>query len=78
MCLPDKYDMLKENIKILFYKNEQRYRYRRIHALLKRSDISEKIALRIMRENGPIFKLKRTKKYYSYKNEITPAAENII
>lgn len=69
--------MLKENIKTLFYKDEQRYGDRRIHALLKKSNInvSEKVFLRIMRENDLIVKMKKSKKYNSDKGEIIPAVE---
>ena len=51
-----------------------------MHALLKKSNINvyEKIVLRIMRENGLIIKMKETKKYNSYKGEITSAVENIF
>lgn len=80
MIQTDKYAGLKNKINQLFLENKARYGYRRIHALLKRSNIrvSEKVVQRIMRENGLTVKIKRTQKYNSYKGEITPAVENIV
>ena len=40
--------------------------------------VSEKVVRRIMRQEQLIVKQKRTKKYNSYKGEITPAVENIV
>lgn len=67
-------------IKELFIQNKGRYGYRRIHALLKRIGIivSEKILRQIMKTNGLVVKNKRTRKYSSYKGEITPAVPNIL
>lgn len=78
---PDKYEALRCHIKELFAANSERYGYRRIHVRLARESIhiSEKIVRRIMSECGLIVKSKRkTKKYSSYKGEITPAVPNVI
>lgn len=75
-----KYEVITKEIVHLFHKNDSRYGYRRIHALLKKQDIiiSEKIIRRIMKDNHLIVKIKKTKKYSSYMGEISKAAENLI
>mgnify|MGYP001072777175 CR=1 FL=1 len=75
-----KYEAITKAILQLFHKNDSRYGYRRIHALLKKQDIiiSEKIVRRIMKENHLVVKIKKTKKYSSYIGEISKAAENLI
>ena len=40
--------------------------------------MSEKVIRRLMKEENLIVKIKRTRKYNSYKGEITPAVENIV
>ncbi|MBM6842318.1 IS3 family transposase, partial [[Clostridium] spiroforme] len=64
----------------LLHKNDSRYGYRRIHALLKKQEIiiSEKIVRKVMKDNHLVVKIKKTKKYSSYRGEITKAAENLI
>ncbi|MBR6013963.1 MAG: IS3 family transposase [Selenomonadaceae bacterium] len=76
----DKYCNLRQKIIELFEENKSRYGYRRIHALLvkERIRVSEKIVRRLMREEKLEVKIKRTRKYYSYKGEITPAPANVI
>ncbi len=76
----NKYVNLSEHITLLFKENDSRYGYRRIHALLKRENItvSEKIVRRIMKDNHLQVIVRRAKKYNSYKGEITPAVENVI
>lgn len=80
MSQPDKYSVLRIKIKEIFCKNKKRYGYRRIHALLKRENItiSEKIVRRIMNEEGLIVKIKKVAKYNSYVGEVTPAVPNIV
>ena len=75
-----KYEVRTNEIMHLFHKNDSRYGYRRIHALLKKQNIiiSEKIVRRIMKENHLVVKIKKTKKYSSYIGEISKAAENLI
>lgn len=76
----DKYRLLREQIRDIFIENKERYGYRRIHAMLKRKGIvvSEKVVRRIMKEDNLVVKLKKQKKYCSYKGEISPAVSNIV
>ncbi len=76
----DKYSELSFKIVELFNINDKRYGYRRIHGLLSNENIrvSEKIVRKIMSEKGLQVKVKRKKKYNSYKGEITPAVPNVI
>ncbi|OUQ03266.1 IS3 family transposase [Thomasclavelia spiroformis] len=75
-----KYEVTTNEIMHLFHKNDSRYGYRRIYALLKKQNIiiSEKIVRRIMKENHLVVKIKKTKKCSSYIGEISKAAENLI
>ncbi|MBM6842376.1 transposase, partial [[Clostridium] spiroforme] len=68
-----KYEAITKEISHLFHKNDSRYGYRRIHALLKKQEIiiSEKIVRKIMKDNHLVVKIKKTKKYSSYRGEIT-------
>ena len=77
---PDKYIELRIQIKSLFEENRGCYGYRRIHALLKKSNIivSEKIVRSIMKTENLIVPQKHIRKYNSYKGEITPEVDNII
>ena len=76
----DKYKELRSRIKELFDINKERYGYRRIHCLLKKSGVvvSEKIVRRIMNDAQLIVKSTRKRKYNSYKGEISPEVENVI
>ena len=76
----DKYRTLREKVRELFKESKARYGYRRIHALLIKENIrvSEKVVRRLMREEELQVKSKRTRKYRSYKGEITPAPANLI
>ena len=76
----DKYQTLREKIPELFKENKACYGYRRIHALLLKEDIrvSEKVVRRLMKEKELAVKSKHTRKYRSYKGEITPAPANLI
>ena len=80
MKRPDKYAKIRIQIKIIFQKNRNCYGYRRIYGELKNMDItvSEKIVRCIMKEENLTVPTKRTKKYSSYKGEITPEVDNII
>ncbi len=66
--MPDKYEGLRNCIIDLFEKNNRRYGYRRIHALLSRAEIriSEKVVRRIMSEANLIIVGKRKRKFSSY------------
>ena len=76
----DKYQEQREKIRGLFEENKGRFGYRRIHALLKDRGItlSEKVVRRIMKEEELSVKVRRARKYSSYKGEISPAPENLI
>lgn len=56
------------------------YGYRRLHALLKKSDvtISEKVVRRLMSEEGLVVRRIKHRKYSSYIGEISPEVANII
>lgn len=74
----DKYVHLKKQIKEIFKQNRCCFGYRRIHALLKREGIkvSEKIIRRIMKAESLVIKVKKYRKYNSYKGEISPEVPN--
>lgn len=67
-------------MKELFDENSGRYGYRRIHALLKKENsiISEKIVRGIMKEENLTIRIRKMKKYNSYKGEITPTVDNLL
>lgn len=75
-----KYEDIAKEIIHLFHENNSRYSYRRIHTIPKKQNtiISEKIFRRIMKENYPVAKIKKTKKYSSYMGKISKAVENLI
>lgn len=77
---PDKYVDVRCMIKAAFCNNRQCYGYRRIHGVIKNSGIviSEKVIRRLMKEEGLVVKTKKTRKYNSYKGEITPAVPNLV
>ena len=56
------------------------YGYRRIKVILNREGyvLSEKVIRRIMRENGLLVKCRSSRKYCSYKGEISPEVPNVI
>lgn len=74
----DKYVHLKKQIKEIFKQNRCCFGYRRIYALLKREGIkvSEKIIRRIMKAESLVIKVKKYRKYNSYKGEISPEVPN--
>ena len=76
----DKYKELRNKIKEIFITNKERYGYRRIHCLLKKSGItvSEKVVRRIMNDEQLIVKTTKKRKYNSYKGEISPEVDNVI
>lgn len=80
LSMADKHEAVKRRIAELFFENQRRYGYRRIHALLKREEIriSEKVVRRIMAESSLVAVGKRKKRYSAYRGEDYPAAENII
>ena len=80
MKQPDKYYELQIKIKEIFKECRNCYGYRRIHEELKKlgSTVSEKIVRRIMKAENLTVPAKGTKKYSSYRGEITPEVDNII
>lgn len=77
---PDKYAVLRRDIRNAFDDSSKRYGYRRLHRVLVADGrtVSEKVVRRIMHEEGMIVYQKRRCKYNSYKGEISPAVENLI
>ena len=80
MTQNDKYKELGKQIRTIFHNNRNCYGYRRIHGELKNMKItvSEKVVRRIMKEDNLIVYQKRTRKYNSYKGEISQEVKNII
>lgn len=76
----DKYLTLRGRITDLFHANRGIYGYRRIYKLLKDEGtiLSEKVVRRLMKEERLLVKIRRRKKYNSYKGEISPAVPNLI
>lgn len=77
---PYKYTQLHNRITELFYENKGRYGYRRIYGLLTKEDytVSEKIIRRVMKLENLTVKIRKKRKYNSYKGEISPAVSNVI
>jgi len=77
---PDKYAVLRIEVKKIFAENQSRYGYRRVHAVIKSNgtSISEKVVRRIMEEEQLVVPCKKKRKYSSYKGEISPAVENVV
>jgi len=80
LSMPDKYLKLRERVRAVFAQAEERYGYRRIHAVLTRDGetVSEKVIRRLMREESLIVVGHKRRKYNSYKGEISPPAPNVI
>ncbi len=80
MAAGDKYAKLRKEVHVAFSEAKARYGYRRIHAVLARNGrvISEKVVLRIMKEEQLIVIRRQGRKYNSYKGEITPPAPNLL
>lgn len=80
LARPDKYAVLRENIKHLFDENLGRYGYRRIWWLLKRQGIciSEKVIRRLMKTDNLTVYVPRKRKYSSYQGEISPEVPNLL
>ena len=79
--LVDKYDDIKEKIKIIFNENYKCYGYRRIKiALIDTFDIniSEKVVRRLMKQISLFVYQKRKRRYSSYEREIPPEVPNLL
>jgi putative transposase len=72
---PDKYQQLKDQIRVLFDRHRGRYGYRRIRAELRQlgSHVNHKLVQRLMGMLG-LKSLVRPKKYRSFKGEVGQAA----
>lgn len=79
MNRPDKYQELKENIKIIFQENKGRYGYRRITLELKNRGhiVNHKTVQKLMKNCGLKCMIRR-KKYRSYKGEVGRIAPNLL
>ena len=62
---------IKAKVIELIEENKQRYGYRRINALLRKENIivSEKIVLKIMKDNSLTVQVRRRRKYSSHTRE---------
>lgn len=78
---PDKYEDIREQIRTSFTESGGCYGYRRIYLSVTKPDggrVSEKVIRHLMKDENLVVKIKKRRKYNSYKGEITPAVENII
>ncbi|WP_242655276.1 IS3 family transposase [Clostridium cellulovorans] len=77
---PDKYAQLRKHIKEMFKETKGRYCYRRIYRLLAKDGytVLEKVVRRIMKQENLVVKIRKNRKYNSYKGEISQAVSNII
>ena len=80
MAAPDKYKELRVVVRDEFAASNSVYGYRRIHGRLIRGGkvVSEKVIRNIMAEEGLKVVAKTTRKYNSYKGEISPGVANIV
>ena len=69
LAIEDIHKHMRREVDRIFLENKARYGYRRIHAELKKIGIkvSEKVVRRVMKEDGLEVKIRKTKKYSSYK-----------
>ena len=76
----DKYEEVRSLLRDLFCENNACYGYRRLKALLAREGInlSEKVVIRLMKEEDLVVKLKRRAKYSSFKGDLDPLVPNLI
>lgn len=79
MDRPDKYALVKAEIRRIYEENRKRYGYRRITAKLKGSQyyVNHKTVQKLMREMG-IFCRVRMKKYQSFKGQVGEVAPNLL
>ncbi len=76
----DKYGIIRTKVIEIFHNNKDCYGYRRVYALLKKDglSVSEKVVRRLMKEEKLVPKIKQTRKYSSYKGEISPEVPNLV
>ena len=77
---PDPQELLKAEVTDIFEKNHGRYGHRRIHSeLLKQGwTVAKKTVLKVMRVLGLVCKVRRKKRYNSYKGEQGRVAPNLL
>ncbi|MHA7274895.1 IS3 family transposase [Arthrobacter sp. TMT4-20] len=77
---PDPQEQLKAEITDIFKKNYGRYGHRRIHSeLLKQGwTVAKKTVLKVMRVLGLVCKVRRKKRYNSYRGEQGTVAPNLL
>jgi putative transposase len=80
LLAPDPQETLKTAIMDIFTKNHGRYGHRRIHTeLLKQGwTVAKKTVLKLMRVLGLVCKVRRKKRYNSYKGEQGAVAANLL
>lgn len=80
LAAPDKYADLRSDVRLEFELSNSAYGYRRIRAKVTRNGevVSEKVIRNIMAEEELKVIAKTTRKYNSYKGEISPEVENIV
>lgn len=80
MAVGDKYLSVRHSIIDIFESNHRCYGYRRLQASLTRQhfNISEKVVLRLMKQERLVVPKPKKRSYASYLGEISPAPENKI
>jgi len=80
LAKPDKHEKRRIRVREIFEESSGRYGYRRIHAVIARhgDKVSEKVVLRLMKEEDCVVKTKRRRKYNSYQGELSPAVPNVL
>lgn len=75
-----KYQMVKEQIVIIFNENKKRYGYRRITKELHNNDIcvNHKTVRKLMKQLGLVCQVRAKRKYSSYKGEVGEVAPNLL
>lgn len=77
----DKYEKERLILKRLFFDNYSTFGYRRMRQALKLETgmfMSEKVIRRLMKDEGLVVYVPKSRKYSSYKGEITPSVPNIL
>lgn len=77
----DKYHIERCELRKIFYDNYSTFGYRRMkQSLLQETgiSISEKVVIRLMKEENLVVFTPKSKKFNSYKGELTPSVPNIL
>jgi putative transposase len=77
---PDSHAELKTAITAAFESNHGRYGHRRIHLVLVHAgwQVAKKTVLKLMRALGLVCRVRRKKKYNSYRTEVGKVAPNVL